>query len=414
MKINFRKQSSVYLDYASTTPVSKEVVFVMNKFWIKYFHNPNGLYRSSVISRDYIEGFRDNIASHFNVRLEEVFFTSGGTESDNLAIQGVVNAFLKKNKKIRPHVIVSAIEHPAVLECVQHLERENKIEVSVIPVLTSGIVDISILKKALKKETILISVMHVNNEIGVIQPIKEISKIIRHFKKNTLNNSSSLYPLLHTDASQSIAYCDVSLHALGFDLLSCNASKIYGPKGVGLLVKRQHVPIEPLFFGGNQELSLRPGTQALPLIAGFSRALDDVFLHKDFENARLQEYKKYLYDFFIHKHPEVIINGTQDVDLSVPSMINISYPNIESDVLVIELDYRGFCVSSKTACKYDNPDESYVLQAVRQNTMEDKDEYGSLRISFGKYTKKKDIVCFAKAFSSVIEKYKKFFQTLEK
>jgi cysteine desulfurase len=414
MKINFRKQSSVYLDYASTTPVSKEVILAMNKFWTKHFHNPNGLYQASVDSHNYIEGFRKKIASHFDVRAQEVVFTSGGTESDNLAIQGVVYAFLKNNKTVTPHVIVSSIEHPAVLECVTNLEKQKKIQVSVIPVLGSGVIDISALKKEITKKTILVSVMHVNNEIGVIQPVKEISKIIRHFKKNTLGSHNSVYPLLHTDASQSIAYCDTSLHALGFDLLSCNAGKIYGPKGAGLLIIRKHVPIESIFFGGNQEFSIRPGTQALPLIAGFSQALEDVLSHKDRESERLREYKKYLYKFFVERYPEVIINGSQDESLSVPSILNISYPHIESDLLVIELDHKGFCVSSKTACKYDNPDESYVLQALRPEMNDSPEAYGTLRISFGRYTKKRDIVAFTKAFSDVVDKYQKFQSVLEK
>jgi len=409
MNFSFRKHR-IYLDYASTTPVSKKVKKAMDPFWSMWFHNPNGLYTSSVKARNWLDEIRSDIASFFGAHGDEIIFTSGGTESDNLALFGVVRAFQKQNPNSKPHIIVSQIEHPAVLETARFLESTGGVRVDYLEVDENGVVSLSHLKTLLSKDTILVSVMHVNNEIGSVQPIHEITKMVRHFKKHTLANPQSMYPLVHTDASQSILYEDVNIQRLGVDLLSCNAGKIYGPKGIGILIKKRKVPLEQMLYGGNQEFGLRPGTVSVPLVTGLWAALRQIEPTKVSEVDRLW----ILHDFFVETLksciPNIQINGKSSQ--KIPGIVNISYPGIESELLLLELDVRGFEVSSKTACKYDDPNESYVLQAINKTKTDT--EVGTLRISIGRYTKQKELKQFVDALSSIIKKYQDFNQSLEK
>lgn len=409
--MNFLSRNKrIYLDYASTTPVSENVKRAMNPFWSNFFHNPNGLHKGSVEARRKLEDFRLRIAKSFHVSSQEIIFTSGGTESDNLAILGSVFAYKQKNPNELPHIIVSAIEHPAVLEVARFLEETKEARVSYLPVDSHGVVILDEFKKMLTPDTVLVSVMYVNNEIGSIQPVHEIVKTVRHFKKHTLQNIHAVYPLVHTDASQALLYEDINIEKLGVDMLSCNAGKIYGPKGIGVLVKKQRVPIEPLFHGGSQEFGFRPGTHATPLIAGFTVALEDSLAMREKEKARITK----LHDFLIlelqAKFPEIQIHGSM---LSkIPGVLNISYPNIESDLLVLELDAHDIEVSSKTACKFDDPDESYVLKAMKGNS--GNEEEGTVRISIGRYTTEKEIKRFLEAFGAVVKKYKDFYKNINK
>lgn len=404
--MNFlRKNKRIYLDYASTTPVSPEVKRVMDPFWSKFFYNPNGLYKGSVLSRNKLEGFRSKIAKTFGVAGDEVIFTSGGTESDNLAILGAVFAYKKENPGSIPHIIVSAIEHPAVLETARFLEETHEAKVSYAGVDQEGIILVDEIKKNITPETILVSVMYVNNEIGTVQPIHEIVKTVRHFKKHILQNIQSIYPLVHTDASQAVLYEDCNIEKLGVDMLSCNAGKIYGPKGVGLLIKKRRVPLQALFHGGNQEFGYRPGTHALPLIAGLTQAVEDAVAMRPKERERVSE----LHDFLIlelqKNFPNIEIHGS--LLSKIPGVLNISYRDIESDLLVLELDALDVEVSSKTACKYDDPEESYVLKAIKGEDVDE--EFGTIRISIGRYTNKRDLEKFIHAFGEVVKKYKDFY-----
>ncbi len=403
--MNFLSRNKrIYLDYASTTPVSENVKRAMNPFWSTFFHNPNGLHGGSVRARQKLEDFRARVSRCFSVSSQEIMFTSGGTESDNLAIIGSVFAYKKNNPNGLPHIIVSQIEHPAVLEVARFLEESKEARVSYLPVNSEGVVILDEFKKILTPETVLVSVMYVNNEIGSVQPVHEIVKTVRHFKKHTLQNTNSIYPLVHTDAAQALLYEDINIERLGVDMLSCNAGKIYGPKGVGLLVKKQRVPLESLFHGGNQEFGLRPGTHALPLIAGLTTALEDSLGMREKERARITK----LHDFLIlelqAKFPEIEIHGSM---LSkIPGILNISYPKMESDLLVLELDAHDIEVSSKTACKFDDPNESYVLKAMKGDSSNE--EEGTVRISIGRYTTEKELKRFIEAFGEVVQKYKDF------
>jgi cysteine desulfurase len=394
----------IYLDYASTTPVSDNVKRAMNPFWSTFFHNPNGLHAGSVKAKQKLEDFRGRVAKCFRVLPHEIIFTSGGTESDNLAVLGAVFAYKKNNPNSLPHIIVSQIEHPAVLEVARFLEETKEAKVSYLPVDEYGTVLLDEFKKKLTPETVLVSVMYVNNEIGSIQPIHEIVKTVRHFKKHTLQNSHAVYPLVHTDASQALLYEDINLEKLGVDMLSCNAGKIYGPKGVGILVKKHKVPLDSIFHGGNQEFGFRPGTHALPLISGMVTALEDAVSMKDAEKNRVTKLHDCLVLELQTKFEEVQIHGS--LLSKIPGIVNFSYPHIESDLLVLELDAKDIEVSSKTACKFDDPDESYVLQAMQgQKTNE---EVGTVRVSIGRYTKERELKRFIEAFGEVVQKYKDF------
>jgi cysteine desulfurase len=400
----------IYLDYASTTPVSSSVKRAMDPFWSRFFHNPNGLHKGSVRARKLLDGFRAVTASFFGSHADEVIFTSGGTESDNLAILGSLLAYKKNNPNAIPHIIVSAIEHPAVLEVVRVLEMSGEARVSYLPVDEAGVVLLDECKKVLTPDTVLISLMYVNNEVGTIEPIHELVKLVRHFKKHTLGNPNALYPLVHTDASQALLYQETNIQKLGVDMLSCNGGKIYGPKGVGVLVKKRNVPLEPLVHGGNQEFGFRAGTHALPLIAGMATALSDISKSKEKENKRLT----LLHDFLVlelqHRFSDITIHGS--LLAKVPGIVNISCQGIESDLLVLELDALGFEVSSKTACKYDDPDESYVLQAMRGDDADE--EGGTVRISLGRHTSRGDLRDFLDALGQVLQKYKDFQKKLDK
>jgi cysteine desulfurase len=409
MNFSFRK-NRIYLDYASTTPVSRKVQRAMKPFWSKWFHNPNGLYTSSVKAREWLDEVRSDIASFFGVHADEIIFTSGGTESDNLALIGVVSAFKEKKPDTTPHIIVSSIEHPAVLETAEMLEKMGYVTASYLEVDEYGVVDIANLKDSLQKNTILVSVMHVNNEVGSIQPIHEIAKTIRHFKKHTLKNHQALYPLFHTDASQSMLYEDMHVPKLGVDLLTCNAGKIYGPKGSGLLLKKRHVPLNPIMWGGSQELGVRPGTVATPLVTGLWAAIQELQEIKTDEVDRCWLLHDFLVETLRARIPNIEINGRSEH--KVPGVVNMSYPGIESELLLLELDVRGFEVSAKTACKYDDPAESYVLQAMKgENSNE---EIGILRVSIGRLTRQKDLRKFVDALKEVINKYQAFEKNLEK
>ncbi len=400
----------IYLDYASGTPVSGEVKRAMDPFWSKIFYNPNGLYKGSVLSRHRLDDFRSLTAKFFGVASEEVIFTSGGTESDNLAILGTVFAYKKENRGSLPHIIVSEIEHPAVLETVRFLESAQEARVTYIGIDKDGILLVDELKKSLTPETILVSVMYVNNEIGTIQPVHDIVKTVRHFKKHTLQNPHSVYPIVHTDASQAVLYQECSLEKIGVDMLSCNGGKIYGPKGIGLLIKKRKVPLQPLFHGGNQEFGLRPGTHALPLIAGITKALEMAVSQREKEKERVAKLHDLLILQLQSEFPEIEIHGS--LVHKIPGIINISCPNIESDLLVLELDALDIEVSSKTACKYDDPEESYVLRALQGK--DTNEEFGTVRISIGRYTKEKDIRRFIEALRLVIKKYKDFYEKNKK
>ncbi len=388
-KITFKtnRYREIYLDYAAGVRA-----------------NASSIHLLGVKAKTELEKARVKVASFLYSRPEEIIFTSGGTESNNLAIQGVVlgcrtpGDLVSDTKK--PHIITTNIEHPSVLETFKILKTRKLANISIVPVENNGLVDPKKIKKEINKNTVLISVMYANNEIGTIQPIREIAKEIRHYKKQNKRNNI----FFHTDAVQAVNYLDINVEKLGVDLLSISGSKIEGAGRVGVLYKKKIVTLASIFGGGDQEMGLRPGTENLAEILKFSSAFELIQKNKKIETERLTKLRDYFIKKLFKLKNDFLING--DLKNRLPNNINITFPKIPSELLVVELSAQGIMVSSKSACKSSHKEGSYVIQALRS----DSDiEIGGLRFSLGKKTTKDDIDYTVKALSKILLKLKKWY-----
>lgn len=376
----------VYLDYASLTPVDKRVIKVVADTTRRYQSNPSSLYAEGVAAQKFLLKNREDIAKQFEVNPDEIIFTSGGTEANNLAIKGIVNGAIK-NGVSRPHIVSLAIEHPSIKKLLSFLENEGTCSVTYVPVLSDGIVDMKELKAALKPETVLVSIMYANNEVGVIQPIHDIGKVIRAFKKE----QKSEYPLFHTDASQAVAYCNMRVPALGIDLMTIDGGKVYGPRGIGALYIRRTIQknVLPELHGGNQENSFRAGTENLPAIAGLSEALKICAREKEREVARLTEMRDFLIEEIKKIVPSATLNGSHTKRL--PNNVNICIPGKDAEFEVLRFDAKGICISSVTSCRLKSEDSSsYVIEGIGKKEC----AASSLRITLGRFTTKGDLKFF--------------------
>lgn len=393
----------MYLDNASSTVLDSRVLSQMNQAFKKYFSNPSAIHDLALGTKSVLADGRQTVASILGAHSNEIIFTTGATESNNMAIHGVVELASKKYKI--PHVVISNIEHASVLEVCKFLEKEKRIEVDYVEVEPNGVLDVNKIKKVLKKSTVLVSVMYANNEIGTIQPIKEIAKTIRHFKKH---NNQNIYPVFHTDATQAINYLDINILRLGVDMMSFNGGKIYGPKGTGVLFKKRGLDINPLIIGGDQEFGLRAGTENVPLIVGLVEALTLTEKIKDIEIKRLtqlrQVFIKKLKNLFEKLEVDMILNGDENIRL--PNNVNITIPLIPSDLLLLELSARGIYASEKSACKSGDQKNSHVLEAIHGHA--DK-VINSLRFSLGRDTKKEDLDYVISCLSLIFKKLKKWY-----
>ena len=401
------KTRKIYLDYASSAlPLSP---------------NSGAIHALGVQEKNKLENARGAVAEILNAHSNEIVFTSGATESNNLAILGLVYPYLaspysrgrKKEGVVLPHIVTTNIEHASVLEVCKFLEKTKQAEVTYVSVEENGIVDPKKIKKALKKNTVLVSVMYANNEIGTIQPIKEIAKEIRHYKKIHLTPSplslirrggGERFPVFHTDAVQAVNYLPISIPQLGVDMMSMNSAKIYGPKGVGALYVKKGTPLSPIMFGGNQEFGFRPGTENVALAVQFAKALQITEKIKEIEAKRLIK----LRDYFFTKLSKVTFDNVVNGDLKnrLPNNVNITISDIPSDLLVIELSARGIMASAKSACKSGDGKASYVIQAINPKI---KETDGSLRFSLGRETTKADINYTVKALLKILTKLKKWY-----
>jgi cysteine desulfurase len=381
----------VYLDTASATKTDKSVILAMYEAE-SLFANPSSLHRLGVLARNEVENSRGIVAKFINAHADEIVFTSSGTEGDNLAILGAIKS-AQINGIIKPHIIISEIEHSAVIGLVQKLESKNEISASYLPVDENGVVDLKVLPELINENTILISVHLVNNEVGTLEPIKEIVKIARNYKKHkNINDAVSVYPLVHTDACQATAYIEINVNQLGVDMLSFNGQKMYGPKGVGVLFVKRGTPIEPVFIGGEQEFCIRPGTESLPLIAGLARACNIASIRQEGDFEILTDLRNYFITE-IEKIPNTFVYA-KNVLVS-PHIINVEFKNISSETLLLYLDSRGIYASNKSACKSGGEGESHVLKAIKHAKIGIQegvlDDFGSIRFSLGRNTTKKDL-----------------------
>lgn len=402
MKFFSHTHKRIYLDYASSTPIDPVILRHYTNLLRECYANPHSLHKEGVHVARILGDARVSVAQSINALPREVFFVSSATESDNLALFGVVRAARQDPTfahKKELHLLVSAVEHAGVLEVAKQLEKENVV-VEYIPVTSKGIVDLEALKSMLRPTTVLVSVMHVNNEIGTVQPIAEIAKIIRHAMKH--KKTTSPYPYFHTDASQSLNYLSLDVQKLGVDLLTFSSSKIYGPKGVGFLFKKRDVPIEPLLFGGGQEQGIRSSTENVPAIAAASVAISRAQLLAQTENLRVFELKNFLIKELKKIHAAIVIHGDETNEESIPGIISFSIPAVDSDAIVLYLDAQGFAVSSKSACHADLDEVSHVLRALYGDKALELG--GTVRVSIGRGTTKKDIQDFVKALGGILPK----------
>lgn len=391
----------IYLDNASATPIGKEVKKVMDKYIMEEFGNPNSIHSMGVSARKAVEGARKDVAIAFNCHSDEVIFNSGGTEGNNAVIFGVFN-HLRKNgvKYSEMRAITTNIEHSSVLECFKELERRG-VKVDYATVGENGIIDPMTIKKMLKPETVLVSVMYANNEIGTIQPIREIAKVIRNFRKNFEAKSHKLtannFPLFHTDACQTPLFLNLNVQELGVDLMTIDGQKIYGPKGIGALFIKRGVSIEPIIFGGGQEKGLRSGTENVPLIVGLAKAIEIANKNNFKNNERLSKLRDYFIKKIEEKIPQAVLNG--DRIQRLPNNINISISGIDPEFVVLELDEKGIVCSTKSACLKDES-ASYVISALSRDRNHSQT---SLRFSLGLETAKKDIDYVVKILAELIK-----------
>ena len=377
-----------YLDHNATTYMRQEVVDAMQPFLRDRFGNASSLHFFGQENRDAVDEARYNIARLLGAEPEEIILTSGGTESDNLALRGVVRARRKTGD--RCHIITSVLEHPAVLKTCEALEAED-CDITYVPSDGKGLVRMDVLEGAIRPETVLVSVMLANNETGVIQPIGRISELTRHRGI-----------VLHTDAVQGIGKIAVNVDDLGVDMLSISAHKFYGPMGIGALYVRRGTDLEPVYTGGSHERGLRPGTENIPGIIGFGEACRIAKERLPKEIKYIGELRERLEKGISERIEDVIFVGKEAP--RVPNTCSIVIPRIEGEAATLNLSMLGFAVSSGSACSSGRPEASHVLTAIG---LDPADAQGGVRISLGIENTSLEIDAFIEAFAGVVERLRK-------
>lgn len=376
----------IYMDHSATSPVDPEVLEAMKPYFTEGFGNASTLYKLGRDAKMAMETARKQVASLINAEPKEIIFTSGGTESDNIAIKGTVYRLKNKGN----HIITSNIEHPAVTETCKYLEK-NGFEVTYVPVDKEGLVHPEDVEKAITDKTVLITIMHANNEIGTIQPIAEIGKIAR---------KHGIY--FHTDAVQSVGKIPVDVKAMNVDMLSLSSHKLYGPKGIGALYIKKGVRLEPIIHGGGHERGLRPGTENVPAIVGLGKAceISEENLDKDMEY--LKKLRDKLIDSVLEQNEEAYLNGHRTQRL--PGNVNFRFTGIEGESLILHLDSKGIAASTGSACSSIKLEPSAVLMAIGLKEVE---AHGSLRLSLGRENTEEDIDYTIKAIKEVVDTLRK-------
>lgn len=363
----------VYLDNSATTRAYPEVGELVYKVMCRDYGNPSSMHRKGVEAEHYVKDAKETIAKSLKVNAKEIFFTSGGTESDNLALIGVARA----NKRRGNHLITSSIEHPAILNTMRHLEEEEGFRVTYLPVDAAGRIRLDALKEALCEDTILVSVMYVNNEVGTVQPIEEAVQMVKAYDPQII---------FHSDAVQGYGKYRIYPKRMGIDLLSASGHKIHGPKGIGFLYIGEKVKITPIVYGGEQQKNIRSGTENVPGIAGLGLASEMIYKDLDMKVALMRELKSYFIEG-LKKIDRTVIHGLTD-EGSAPHIISAGIAGIRSEVLLHTLEEKGIYVSSGSACASNHPAISGVLKGIGAAQ-----EYldATLRFSMSEFTTKEEI-----------------------
>lgn len=361
---------TIYLDNSATTKTDEEVLKAMLPYFRESYGNPSSIYTIGRENRKAVEDAREKVAKALGCEVNEIYFTAGGSESDNTAIRGIAYAYQEKGN----HIITSKIEHPAVLEACKQLEKEG-FEVTYLDVDKNGIVDLEQLKNSLRPTTTLITIMFANNEIGTIQPIKEIGQMAKVHRV-----------FFHTDAVQAVGSVKIDVREFNIDALSLSAHKFYGPKGIGALYVKKDVKFEKFILGGHQEKNKRAGTENVPGIVGLGKAIELAYSNLEEHNQKIKRLRDYFINQAEKRIPNISING--DLEKRLPGNCNISFQFVDGESLLVNLDLKGICASSGSACSAGSLEPSHVLLAIGLSPERAR---GALRISIGKYNTKEEM-----------------------
>jgi cysteine desulfurase len=386
-------KKTIYMDNAATTPIKKEVLDKMLPYLTESYGNPSSVYSLGSVSKRAVEDARMKISKAIGSSNREIYFTGGGSEADNWAVKGVAYA----NKSKGNHIITTKIEHHAILHACEYLEK-NGFEVTYLDVDEYGMVKLDELKDSIKANTILISIMFANNEIGTIQPIKEIGAIAKE---------KGIY--FHTDAVQAIGHIDIDINELNIDLLSMSAHKFYGPKGIGALYIRNGVKIDSLIIGGGQERSRRAGTENVPAIVGMGKAIEFAYENMDEHNAKLIHLRDSLIKKIEENIEEVRLNGHPTNRL--PGNVNMCFKYIEGESLLLSLDMEGIAGSSGSACTSGSLEPSHVLLGIG---LPHEIAHGSLRLSLGDFNTEEEIDYVVEKLIKIVERLRMMSPLYEK
>ena len=375
----------IYLDHAAATPLDPAVLNAMQPYLSDRFYNPSATYLPAQEVRAVLNEARGRVAHWLGARPTEVIFTAGGTEANNLAIQGVLRKFPNCS------VLVSSIEHDSVLKTAE------KFNCSVALVTEQGRVELEKLRAQITDEPVLVSIMYANNEVGTIQPIRDVADIVREIRENRrkAGNVTPLY--LHTDACQAVNYLDLQAARLGVDMMTLNGGKIYGPKQSGILYVASYVELEPLIYGGGQERGLRSGTENVAGAVGFAAALNAAQSIRKEETYRLSELQHYAYKQILEKLRSVVVNG--DTKHRLPNNLHITLPGTDNERVLLQLESAGILTAAGSACSASSDTPSHVLRAMG---IADKDARSSLRITMGRSTTQQDIDALVKALETIV------------
>ena len=359
-------KAQIYLDHAAATPLDPGVLAAMLPYWSEHFYNPSATYLPAKVAREGLQSARQSVAHWLGARESEVIFTAGGTEANNLAIHGVMKLWPKAN------IVVSSIEHESVLA------PANNYDCRQVKVAADGRLDLTDLERQIDENTALVSVMYANNEIGTVQPIKEIASLVAA-KRKQRKSSQPLY--LHTDACQAAQYLDLHVARLGVDLMTLNAGKIYGPKQVGALYVKSGLELKPLLEGGGQERGIRSGTENVAGATGLAKALEIAQNMRHAETKRLQELQKQFLEQLQSNLPEALINGS--VSRRLPNNVHITIPERDNERLLVQLEADGILAAAGSACSASHETPSHVLRAIG---LSDEQAQASLRFTMGRAT----------------------------